>query len=241
MCGAREVNSHAELTVTRLLVLAGFCVACVSPQALPGPLAASADSLRAADSAAVLALGRQVGLPEPAGIERVFPELVGCPVIRLASPVNIEGNRRSWMELQVRRKGRDTGGHRCNVYAPSGSTVKRFDRWVASSAELLERSLWRVSDGDWHIDVALDPGVPYDSAVVLVLAVRRRTLVNGMPAGLRRFFGDTLPTIDASDIRTIRRKQDVYEVITGERWGTVLFVSIVAGEVIVRNVGSWIS
>jgi len=54
-------------------------------------------------------------------------------------------------------------------------------------------------------------------------------------------FGDTLPTIDASDIRTIRRKQDVYEVITGERWGTVLFVSIVAGEVVVRNVGGWIS
>jgi hypothetical protein len=197
--------------------------------------------LRAADTAAVLALGRQFGIPQPARIDRVFPELVGCPVVELGSPVSIEGKRHSWMELKVRRRGRDTGGHRCEVYAPSGSTVKRSDRWVASSEELIERSLWRVSDGDWHIDVALDAGVPYDSAVVLVLAVRRRTLVNRMPAGLRRFFGDTLPTIDASDIRTIRRKQEVYEVITGERWGTVLLVSIVAGEVIVHNVGSWIS
>jgi hypothetical protein len=227
--------------VTRLLLLAGFCVACVSPQARPGPLAASADSLRAADTAAVLVLGRQFGIPQPARIERVFPALGGCPAVELGSPVNVEGNRRSWMELTVRRRGRDTGGHRCEVYAPSGSTVKRSDRWVASSEELIERSLWRVSDGDWNIDVTLDPGVPYDSAVVLVLAVRRRALVNGMPAGLRRLFGDTLPTIDASDIRTIRRRQDVYQVITGERWGTVLSVSIVAGEVIVRNVGSWIS
>ena len=201
-----------------------------------------ADSLGASDTAAVLALGAQFGIPIPARMGRAFGWLVGCPVITLESPVTVDGNRRSWVELQVRRRGRDTGGHRCQVYAPSGATIKHHDRWVASSAERIERTLWRVHDGDWHTDIALGTDVSYDSATLIVQAVRRRTLVNQIPAVLRPFLGDTLPVVDAGDIRVIERNPrelQVYDVKTGQRSGYVFHVSIVAGQVLVHNIGSW--
>jgi len=66
---------------------------------------------------------------------------VGCPVVILESPVTIDGNRRSWVELTVRRTGRDTGGHHCEVYATSDDTVEHAGRWVASSAERIEQTV----------------------------------------------------------------------------------------------------
>ena len=230
----------------RLLLLAGLCAGCVpggAPQTPEARLAnvLSADSLRAADTSAVLALGAQFGIPQPARFRPPFMQLGGCPVIELESPIMIDGNRRSWMELVVRRKGRDTGGHRCYRPDPAGETVKRYGRWMASSAELTERAVWRVNDGDWHVDVALGTGVAYDSAVVIVQAIRRRTLVNDMPGGLRRLFGDSLPVFDAGDIREISRDKDGYEVRTGERLGDVLYLTIVAGRVLVQSFGTWIS
>ena len=229
------------MTDTRFLLLAGLCLGCVpsrGPDIAPAELARS---LEASDTASVLALGAQFGIPNPARIADRFPQYVGCPVVILESPVTIDGNRRSWVELRVRRKGRDTGGHRCEVYATSDDTVKHEGRWVASSAERIEQAVWRVTDGDWHVDVTLGTGVSYDSAVLIVQAVRRRTLVNQIPAMLRRFYGDTLPVVDASDIRTIAksRMSPGYEVTTGQAWGLVLYLSIDAGQVLVQNVGSW--
>src|SRR5882762_5765028 len=181
------------------------------------------------------------GIPNAARIEGRFPQYVGCPVVILESPVTIDGNRRSWLELTVRRTGRDTGGHHCEVYATSDDTVKHAGRWVASSAERIEQTVWRVTDGDWHVDVTLGTGVSYDSAALIVQAVRHRTLVNQIPAVLRRMFGDTLPVVDASDIQTIAksRRSPGYEVTTGHAGGLVLYVSFDAGQVLVHNIGSW--
>ena len=229
---------------TRLLLLAGLCVGCVPPGAGAGPAAQVADSLKASDTAAVLAVAAQFGIPTPARFGHPFMQVVGCPVITLESPVTVDGNRRSWVELLVRRKGRDTGGHRCQLYAPSGARVIHHDRWVASSEERTEQSVWRVHDGDWHTDIALGTDVSYDSATLIVQAVRRQTLVNQIPALLRRLLGDTLPVIDAGDIGGIersRREAHVYEVRTGQAHGYVLYVSILAGRVLVHNIGSWIS
>jgi len=233
---------------TALFLLVGFCTGCVAPRAPETPDAQLADSLRASDTAAVLALAAEFGIPNPAGIRYRFlnpsGQLVGCPVLTVESPVTVDGNRHSWVELVVRRKGRDTGGHRCQVPDPSGATVKHLERWVASSAERTEQTLWRVYDGDWHADITLGTNVSYDSATLIVQAVRRRTLVNRIPAVLRRLFGDTLPVVGAGDIQVItkdRREAHVYQVRTGQWRGSVLYVSIVAGQVLVHNVGSWIS
>lgn len=235
-------------TVTRVLLLVGFCMGCVAPRAPDLSDAQWADSLRASDTAAVLALAAEFGIPNPAGIGHRFlypsGQLVGCPVLTVESPVTVDGNRRSWVELTVRRRGRDTGGHRCQLPDPSEATVKHHERWVASSAERSEQTLWRVHDGDWHADITLGTNVSYDSATLIVQAVRRRILVNQISAVLRRLLGDTLPLVDAGDIRAItknRREAHVYEVRTGEWSGRVLYVSIVAGQVLVHNVGSWIS
>jgi hypothetical protein len=223
------------------LLLVGFCVSCVPSGAPELPAPESANSLGASDTAAVLAVAAQFGIPNPARIGRPFSQYVGCPVVILESPVTVDGNRRSWVELWVRRKGRDTGGHRCEVYAPAGATVRLHDRWVASSEERTERTVWRVQDGDWHVDVALGTGVSFDSAALIVQAVRRQTLVNEIPDVLRRLMGDTLPVVDAGDIRTIEKSREsyVYKVKTGEVCGYVLSVSIDAGRVLVHNVGSW--
>jgi hypothetical protein len=236
------------MTVTRVFPLVAFCLGCVSPRASEMPPAHLADSLRASDTVAVLALAAEFGIPNPAGIRYRFMypsgQLVGCPVLTVESPVTVDGNRRSWVELVVRRKGRDTGGHRCQVPDPSEATVKHEARWVASSAERTDQTLWRVHDGDWQADITLGTNVSYDSATLIVQAVRRRTLVNQIPAVLRRLFGDTLPVVDASDIRAItrsHRETHVYEVRTGQMHGYVLSVSIVAGQVLVHNIGSWIS
>jgi hypothetical protein len=165
-------------------------------------------------------------------------------VLIVVSPITVDGNQRSWVELTVRRRGRDTGGHRCQAPDPSDGKVERRDRWVTSSAERSERSLWRVSDGDWHVDVWLGSNVSYDTATIIVRAIRRRTLVNQLPAMIGRRMGDTLPTVDAGDIGEIeqsRGETGVYEVRTGQRFGYVLDVSVVAGQVLVQNLRSWIS
>jgi len=231
------------ITARRLLLLVGFCVSCVPSGAPELPAPASANSLGASDTAAVLAVAAQFGIPSPAHIGHPLSQYVGCPVVILESSVTVDGNRRSWVELWVRRKGRDTGGHRCQVSAPSGGRVEHRDRWVASSEERTERTVWRVHDGDWHVDIALGTDVSYDTATLIVQAVRRHTLVNEIPALLRRFMGDTLPVVDAGDIRAIEKSREshVYKVKTGEVWGYVLDVSIDAGRVLVHNVGSWIS
>jgi hypothetical protein len=236
------------MTVTRLFPLVAFCLACASPRASEMPAAHLADSLRASDTAAVLAVAAEFGIPNPAGIRYRFMypsgQLVGCPVLTVESPVTVDGNRRSWVELVVRRKGRDTVGHRCQVPDASEGTVKHEAGWVASSAERTDQTLWRVHDGDWQADITLGTNVSYDSATLIVQAVRRRTLVNQIPTVLRRLFGDTLPVVDASDIRAItrsHREPHVYEVRTGQMHGYVLSVSIVAGQVLVHNIGSWIS
>lgn len=168
----------------------------------------------------------------------------GCPVVMAVSSVTVQGDRRWWFELTVRRTGRDTGGHRCQLGDTEGANGKHFGRWVASSAELSQYVLWRVHDGDWYIDMTLGAGVAYDSATLIVKAIRRQTLVNQIPFPFRGAFRDTLPVVDASDIRAISkdRERQVYEVTTGQhrRYGLALSVSIVAGQVLVRNIGTWI-
>jgi hypothetical protein len=191
----------------------------------------------------VLALAAQFGIPHPVRMGHPFMQLVGCPVITLVSSVTVDGDRRSWVELVVRRRGRDTGGHRCQASDASGATVKRLDRWEASSEERTDHTVWRVHDGDWHVDVAFDSDVFYDSATLIVRAVRRRTLVNQIPVAFRGVFRDTLPDVDASDIRSItkdHREPREYVVETGFVQRYVLYVSIVAGQVLVHSVATWI-
>lgn len=199
------------------------------------------DSLRSADTAAVLQVAAQFGLGHPVRLESHFPYDIGCPVVRAVSPVTVYGDRHSWFELTVRRKGRDTGGHPCQLYETDGTKVRTSGRWIASPAELSEQVQWRMHDGDWYVDVALGTGVNYEDAKLIVHAVRQGTLVNRIPAALRRFYGDTLPVIKAGDIREISLSSDkayTFEVSTGQMAGTVLYVSILGGQVLVQNIAN---
>jgi hypothetical protein len=56
-------------------------------------------------------------------------------------------------------------------------------------------------------------------------------------------FRDTLPDVDAGDIRSItkdHREPREYVVETGFVQSYVLYVSIVAGQVLVQSVATWI-
>jgi hypothetical protein len=228
-----------------LVLIIGACVHRHVPQYLPD------DLLPAADSLAVRSLAAQAGLHRPSSLELHCPlpmgRTVGCPVFRVSSDTTVEGARRSWTELLVYRTGRDASGRRCKVYRESGDTIWRLSSWMASSAGRSAESLWRVHDGAWHVDVRLDPDVTYDEASVIVRAVRRGELENAMPAVLRRLFRlDTLPAFDASDIRSVRgsareRGDATHIVVLGNWAGQVLYVSIVAGKVLLYNIGSHIS
>ena len=65
---------------------------------------------------------------------------------------------------------------------------------------------WRLSDGDWHRDVALGPDVTYKDAETIVLAIRRRTLVDVQSGNEIAKVGP--PPIDPDQIFSVARFDD---------------------------------
>ena len=97
---------------------------------------------------------------------------------------------------------------------------RREGRWIGSRAELSVEESWRISDGSWFIDLRLGPGVPYGDAERIILAIRRRALVNRVPSFIGPLRLDTvMPSIDATEVRSIGKGKEPgrYVVCDGDR------------------------
>jgi hypothetical protein len=86
------------------------------------------------------------------------------------------------------------------------------------------RELWRIRDGDWHVDIHLGEDVPYDDAVMVVHAIRHKQLVDRRPppepsSPIRYIDPSRIRGISRSDAPTIPRQYQVTEGTAGERRG----------------------
>lgn len=230
--------------MTRVLLIAACCAACAPHPGPEDPASLPGFVLSSADSAAIRSVAVQAGIHTPSslGLSR-RGYFVGCPVAEVVSDTIVDGDRRTWTELTVYREGRYSNGDRCRVYRPRRATTWRAKPWVANSALRDQRSTWRIHDAGWYVDVALGSGVPYEEATTIVRAIRNQTLVNHIPAVLRRIMGDTLPVFDADAIHTITRatRYGTYTVSIGGWAGQRVWVSLISGNVVVHNIGSYIS
>ena len=187
------------------------------------------EDILASDREAIVKLARRIGL-EPERVSVVIALPGGDHILNVRSAILVEGKHRSWREVDVCRKD----WTQCNN--AEGRALKRVGRWVASMAEVYRRETWRIEDGGWAKDVPVAPGVPFSDAERIVLAVRRKQLVNRVPAvavgplKLNR----SLPDINPDDITYIKAfdsDSKAYEVTTGIGGGFTLRLRIVGSEV----------
>lgn len=205
-------------------------------------------SLSTADQRAILELAVKAGVSDPQRVsEGIRSE---CALLAVASTPTVEGKRVATSLVHVlqlsglgcqfdaeRLAGRDTEsrGNWVVIYGPSNPT--RFESW-------------RITDGAWHMDLALPPDVPYEVAQAVVIALRQRTIVDLQPERFRR----PLSSIDPRDITGISRDKGVvgvitvvppvsdgYEVRTGRSGGYLLSVRVRNGRVELHAVRDWIS
>ena len=197
----------------------------------------NANDVGPADRAAILRLAHRLGIEQPRRVSFTAYVPSFCEFVRVESVVTVEGNRRSWLELALRRRD-----------WPACWRVRRFSRrsdgqWRGSRAELSTEEEWRIADGDWFIDTRLGDRVAYDVAKRIVLAIRDNSLVNRLPSSVGLLKLDTtMPQIDASEIRSItvdKSNADMYEVRTGQRAGLVYSIRIRDETIELHGIGSW--
>jgi len=193
-----------------------------------------AESLTPTDRSDIINLAKRAGIDSPARVALESPLLAGSVVI-VESVRTTSGPLRTWRELHICRR---------DWCQPDRPRIRR-GRWIAST-EIYERDDWRIRDGDWHLDLSLDRGVPFDAAEQIVLAMRRGELVNRLPAGPPLPFGAALPAkIDASEIGQVskgdRRDDRDYWVFTGGPGsGLVYIVRIEDGRVVLVSLRTWV-
>jgi hypothetical protein len=196
-----------------------------------------ADGVGDADRTAILKLARRLGIESARRITfgNYLPS--GCAFVRVESAVTVDGNRRTWREVLLRRRD-----------WPECRRVARFSRrsegrWIGSKTELSTEESWRVADGNWFVDMRLGPGVPYADAERIVLAIRHHVLVNRLPSSVGPLKLDTtMPAINANDIQSIVRSSSApgrYEVRTGAASGTLLHVMVRDGQVELHGQSVW--
>lgn len=194
---------------------------------------------------AVLALAREMGLDAPKRIAPYFPLPVGmnpeCPLLLIESVVAVNGRHRSWAELVIQRQGR-SGGEECVHIDPD---IRQVGLWTADIRSYHELETWRVEDGDWHVDVFVEPTVSPAAVEQIVMAIRSRTLVNRLPTNVGPLtINPAIPDIDPDDINRISRSStdaSEYEVSTGLAIGLKLKVRIVGDTVELLGVALYIA
>ena len=84
------------------------------------------------------------------------------------------------------------------------SRFEQQGNWIAFLGEFnpQRRELWRIRDGDWHIDINLGADVPYDDAVSIVHAIRQKQLVDRRPPSREK--SSEIRYVDPSAIRGSR-------------------------------------
>lgn len=191
----------------------------------------------ASDKEVILKLVRELGLkPKTVGVVIQLP--TGDRVIHVKSAILVQGKHRTWHELPVCRRDWD----HCNN--DEGRSLKRVGRWLASKADLAEFGTWRIEDGDWTREIPVLPaGIAFADAERIVLAIRRKQLVNRLPpTSARGNSTPSIPEINPNEITVIRRietEPSAYEVTTGVASGMSLRVVIVGEAVELRGYSTY--
>ena len=197
-------------------------------------------SITKSDRYAILSLAKKMGIDRPRRVSVAQLRPGFCRFIRVESVVVQNTHRRTWLNLRVRSRD----WPECSR-PPDGSSVEVAGRWIAASSDLVKMETWRINDGKWHVDVFLEPDVPYSDAELIVLAIRRGRLVNCQPKPTGPIKRSTdMPHLDADSISLILKIRNgvrEYEVHTGELSGAILRVRIVDGNVELHSYGTWMA
>jgi len=145
------------------------------------------------DKKSIVELARNVGIDHPRRVANSTALPPGCHVVTVSSDVTLDGNHVSWTGIDLLRADSK------NCW-PQRDAPARVGRWLANTPRPWVEERWRVRDGDWHVDIDLDEGVPYRDAERIVLAIHRKELVNRLPERT------TLPDIDAGAITSIQKR-----------------------------------
>ncbi len=187
----------------------------------------------------IISLTKKMGIEHPQKVtfDQFLP--TGCRFVRVESTVVQQGNRRNWLELNMRRRD----WRECTRPEP-GSSKKRMGRWVAVSSDLGKREEWRIKDGEWHVDVFLEQDVPYKDAELIILAIRRAELMNRLSESMGPIKLNTnMPQIDPSSVGSIKKNPSGvrdYELQTGRGAGLILHVRIIDGHVELLSYATWL-
>ncbi len=175
-------SERSEARMRNLLALAAclevglIAIAGVHAQAI-GPVWDVPALIPATDREDILALARDMGIPQP---QRVTLDGYSsssniCTVVDVEAPDIMNGNEVRTTILKIIRPGNDPV--RCQPVA-----LHRRGRWlVTPTGATTERRRWRIHDPAGAVDLAL-LDVPYDDAVAIVRAVRRRSMAERCPA-----------------------------------------------------------
>ena len=157
----------------------------------------------------------------------------GGRMLVISSPVGVSGLRHTWTEVSLCRLRPGIVDDVCTLMDSEG-----VGNWKVRM-ELTAEERWRVSDGDWFVDVQLGTGISYAEAEVIVLAIHRNELIRAPESGAsdRRFDADNITSIRTVD--PITRKFDV-EIDNGGS-GYDLAVTIRDGKVELYRLGIWIA
>lgn len=129
------------------------------------------EPLTAAERAAVLSLAARSGVPAAAAVSSDMIALpIGCRVLRVDSVVSRTGDRIRSRQIWIRHRNWDP--HGCDL---AKASRVRGD-WIVE--ETTSHEGWRIRDGDAYVDLDASEAVPYRDAERIVLAIKRRQLVN---------------------------------------------------------------
>jgi len=182
--------------------------------------------ITANDKKAIVELARSAGIDRPRRVAVSTTLAPGCKVVTVSSDVMVDGNRVTWSGLDLIR----TDSKNC---WPQRDATKRVGRWMANTSSPWIEMRSRIHDGDWHIDLELDEGVPYRDAERIVLALRHKTLVNRVPGSQR---ADIDPALITSIQKPTGKPEGEYTVSAGSgSRGVVFSIAIVDDRVELRG------
>jgi hypothetical protein len=180
------------------------------------------ETVTAADRKDILQLAKEMGIDAPREVISVHGLPGDCRWVSVESAIVESGNQRTWYYVEIRPPG-----SRCLI-VPTG--VKKVGRWTALRPELGKYEEWRIRDKEWHIDIHLGAGVPFNDAELIVLAIRRGELKNRLSQPTCELNSNSsLKQINADRISRIEKGwqgERSYKVTTGYAGGFILSVEI---------------
>lgn len=182
------------------------------------------------DKEKILSLAQSAGISQPRRATTIITRMpLGCLAVQVDSREVVDGPHRTSKFVLISRNAKQYCHYNANGLAPG--------EWALDGG-LSDRDVWRVEDGSWHSDIALRD-VSYDVARQIVLAMRRKTVVD------RRTRFDPPFTRDLPDVPvdcTLTRRRTGYELVgLGGGGGPVLEFVINGSRVELIRAGMWIS